>query len=66
MEEVLNKLYSYEYFKVYFITSIIILIILFIIILFFGKKDQKTREIEATKRLQQLNLDDNAFKDTNN
>lgn len=61
MEEFLNNLYSYEYFGFYLIISIIVLIILFIIILFFGKKDQKVREIEATKKLQQLNSD--AFKE---
>lgn len=61
MEELLNKLYSYEYFGIYLMISIIVLIALFIIILFFGKKDQKEREIEATKKLQQINND--AFKD---
>ena len=62
MEELLNKLYSYEYFSVYLIMSIIVLIILFIIILFYGKKDKKKREIEATKKLQQINGED-AFKE---
>lgn len=61
MMDLLNKLYSYEYFGLYLIISIIVLVILFIIILFFGKKDQKVREIEATKKLQQINND--AFKE---
>lgn len=63
MKDILNNLYSYEYFGFYLIISIIVLIILFLIILFFGKKDQKIREIEATKKLQQIN--DEAFKEEN-
>lgn len=55
MEEFLTKLYSYEYFSTYLIISIIVLIFLFIVILCFGKKDQKKREIEATKKLMQIN-----------
>lgn len=62
MEKFLNQLYSYEYFGIYLIISIIILVLLFIIILFFGKKDKKEREIEATKKLLQIN-DENAFKE---
>lgn len=61
MEEFLTKLYSYEYFGIYLIISIIVLILLFVVILFFGKKDQKEREIIATKKLQQINED--AFKE---
>lgn len=61
MEEILNKLYSYEYFGIYLMISILVLVVLFIVILFFGKKDQKTREIEATKKLQQI--DSEAFKE---
>lgn len=61
MEKFLNSLYSYEYFGFYLIISIIVLVILFLIILFFGKKDQKHREIEATKKLQQINAE--AFKE---
>ena len=63
MSDILNKLYSYEYFSVYLIVSIIVLVILFIFVLFFGKKDQKEREIEATKKLLKLEEDDNAFKE---
>lgn len=63
MEEFLNTIYNYEYFGFYLIMSIIILVVLFLIILFFGKKDQKNREIEATKKLQQINED--AFKEEN-
>ena len=55
MEEFLTKLYSYENFSTYLIISIIVLIFLFIVILFCGKKDQKKREIEATKKLMQIN-----------
>lgn len=64
MNEFLNKLYSYEYFGFYLIISIIVLVILFLVILFFGKKDKKEREIEATKKLQQLNGE--AFKEEDN
>ncbi len=62
MEEFLNRLYNYEYFGTYLLISIAVLILLFIIVLFFGKKDQKNRELEATKKLQQINVDD-AFKE---
>ena len=61
MEEFLNNLYNYEFFGFYLIISIIILVLLFLIILFFGKKDQKHREIEATKKLQKINAE--AFKE---
>ncbi len=61
MEEFLNKLYNYEYFGTYLMISIIVLLILFIVILFLGKKDKTKREIEATKKLQQINND--AFKE---
>lgn len=63
IEQFLNNLYSNEYFGFYLIIAIIVLIILFLIILFFGKKDQKVREIEATKKLQQINAE--AFKEEN-
>lgn len=64
MEEFLNKLYSYEYFEIYLIISIIVLVILFFVVLFCGKKDKKKREIEATKKLQKINEED-AFKEDN-
>lgn len=63
MRDLLNTLYNYEYFGIYLMVSISVLILLFIIILFFGKKDKKEREIEATKRLEQVNAD--AFKEEN-
>lgn len=65
MEEFLNKLYSYEYFGTYLMIAIAVLVLLFIIVLFFGKKDQKKREIEETKKLQQINNTD-AFKEESN
>lgn len=61
MEEFLNKLYNYEYFGTYLMISIAVLVLLFIIVLVFGKKDQKEREIEETKRIQQIK--DDAFKE---
>ena len=65
MEDFLNRLYSYEYFGTYLMISIAVLILLFVIILFFGKKDQKKREIEETKKLQQIKSED-AFKEEDN
>lgn len=65
MEEFLNKLYSYEYFGTYLMIAIAVLVLLFIIVLFFGKKDQKKREIEETRKLQQINNTD-AFKEESN
>ena len=65
MEEFLNKLYSYEYFGTYLMIAIAVLVLLFIIVLIFGKKDQKKREIEETKKLQQINNTD-AFKQESN
>ncbi len=65
MEDFLNRLYSYEYFGTYLMISIAVLILLFVIILFFGKKDQKNREIEETKKLQQIKSED-AFKEEEN
>lgn len=62
MEEFLNKLYSYQYFSIYLIISIVVLVLLFFIILFYGKKDKRKREIEATKKLEQIN-NENAFKE---
>ena len=61
MEDFFNKLYSYEFFGFYLIISIIVLVVLFLIILFFGKKDQRNREKEATKKLQQISAE--AFKE---
>ncbi len=55
MDEFLNKLYGYQYFSLYLIIAIVVLVILFFIILFAGRKDKKEREIEATKKLQQIN-----------
>ncbi len=66
MEQFLSKLYSYENFSLYLIIAIFILVVLFFVILFFGKKDKKEREIEATKKLEQINSEENAFKEENN
>ena len=63
MEDFLNKLYNYEYFGTYLMIAVLVL--LFIIVLFFGKKDKKKREIEETKKLQQINNTD-AFKEESN
>ena len=65
MEEFLNRLYSYEYFGTYLMIAIIVLLLIFVIVLFFGKKDQKNREIEETKKLQQINVE-NTFKEEDN
>ena len=65
MEEFINKLYNYEYFGTYLMISIAVLVLIFIIILVFGKKDQKSREIEETKKLQQINENTlDGFKET--
>lgn len=63
LQQLLNKLYSYENFGTYLSVAIGVLIVLFIIILFAGKKDQKNREFEATKKLEQVGLE--AFKQEN-
>ena len=65
MDDFLNKLYNYEYFGTYLMIAIAVLVLLFIIVLFFGNKDKKKREIEETKKLQQINNQD-AFKEENN
>ncbi len=62
MQEFLEKLYNYEYFGIYLMISIAVLVLLFIIVLFFGKKDKKVREIEATKKLQLEQANTDAFK----
>lgn len=62
MAELMNKLYSYEYFGLILMVAIAVLLIAFIVVLLFGSKDKKEREIEATKKLQQI-ADPNAFKE---
>ncbi len=64
MEAFLDKIYSYDNFSLYLTIAIVVLVILFIIVLFFGKKDQKERELEATKKMQQLD-GINGFKEEN-
>lgn len=50
--EFLYKLYDMEYFGIGLFIVIAILIFLFLIILFFGKKDEKNRKLEETKKLE--------------
>jgi len=52
MMEFLDKIYGYEHFGVLLFSAIGILIVLFAVILFFGKKDEKKREIERTQKLE--------------
>lgn len=66
MSGLLDKIYDYNYFGYYLLIAIVLLLVLFIIILFFGKKDQHKREVEATKKLQQINNENDAFKEENN
>lgn len=61
--EFLYKLYDNEYFGIALFIVIAILIFLFLLILFFGKKDEKKRKLEETKRLELKSA--NAFKETN-
>lgn len=61
--EFLYKLYDNEYFGIALFIVIAILIFLFLLILFFGKKDEKKRKLEETKRLELEST--NAFKETN-
>lgn len=61
--EFLYKLYDNEYFGIALFIVIAILIFLFLLILFFGKKDEKKRKLEETKRLELESA--NAFKETN-
>lgn len=61
MNEFLDKLFQYEYFGTILFAVIAILIIAFFIILFFGKKEEKERILEETRKLELANL--NAFKE---
>lgn len=61
MIQFLDKLFGYEYFGPILFAIIAFLIVLFFIILFFGKKDEKERILEETRRLELANL--NAFKE---
>ena len=60
--EFLYKLYDKEYFGIVLFGVIAILIFLFLIILFFGKKDEKNRKLEETRRLELEAA--NGFKET--
>lgn len=57
----LDKIYSYEYFAPIIFGLTAFLIVLFFIILFFGKKDEREKELEQTKKLELASL--NAFSD---
>lgn len=59
--EFLYKLYENEYFGIGLFAIITVLLFLFLIILFFGKKDEKVRKLEETKKLELENI--NAFKE---
>lgn len=61
--EFLYKLYDNKYFGITLFIVIAILIFLFLLILFFGKKDEKKRKLEETKKLELENA--NTFKETN-
>ena len=58
--EFLYKLYDMEYFAVGLLIVIAILVFLFLLILFFGKKEEKERKLEETKKLE---LEKNGFKE---
>lgn len=60
--EFLYKLYDNKYFGITLFIVIAILIFLFLLILFFGKKDEKKRKLEETKKLELENA--NTFKET--
>lgn len=60
--EFLYKLYDNKYFGITLFIVIAILIFLFLLILFFGKKDEKKRKLEETKKLELENA--NSFKET--
>lgn len=61
MMDFLDTLFRYEYFGPILFGIIAVLIIIFFIILFFGKKDEKERKLEETRRLELANA--NAFKE---
>jgi len=52
MMELLDKIYGYEHFGIILFAVIAVLIVLFLIVLFFGKKDEKKRELERTQQLE--------------
>lgn len=62
MMDFLNKLFLYENFGPILFAIIAVLIVIFFIVLFFGKKDEKERKLEETRRLEEL-ANINAFKE---
>lgn len=65
MMDFLEKLYSYEYFPQILFATIGILLVLLVIVIMFGKKDEKIRKEEETKRLELAGLDAFAQEETN-
>ena len=64
MMEFLDKIYGSENFGIILFAVIMGLVVLFMIILFFGKKDEKKRELERTQKLEREAM--NGFAETNN
>ena len=64
MMEFLDKIYGSENFGIILFAVIMGLVVLFMIILFFGKRDEKKREIERTQKLEREAM--NGFAETNN
>lgn len=52
MMEFLDKIYGYEHFGIILFAFISVLVVIFLIVLFFGKKDEKKRELERTQALE--------------
>ncbi|MBQ9833970.1 MAG: hypothetical protein IJO33_02125 [Bacilli bacterium] len=57
MMNFLEKLYSYEYFPQILFATIAILLILLVVVILFGKKDEKVRKEEETRKLELSSLD---------
>ena len=59
----LNKLYESNYFGIGLFAVICVLVVAFLIVLFFGKKDEKKRNLEETAKLN-LQNEQNTFNET--
>lgn len=64
--EFLYRLYSYNYFGIGLFIVITVLAFSFLVILFFGKKDEKAREIENAKKTESENLVKSSVEDNEN